>query len=196
MRTFEFTIIATGLDPEAEDFADRFFEAGCDDATISFQKGVIVLDFAREANTFASAVLTACADCAKAGANILHVEPDNLVSLSDIAKRAQLTRAAVSYYTRGERDCGFPAPIARVTTDSPLWDWPVVAQWLYARSKLPPHIVVYARIVKHVNTAIASNCPLEEAFRSERRIALMSQPRFALQPTISTVRRSGMVAGF
>jgi hypothetical protein len=27
MKTFEFSIIASGLDPEAEDFADRFFDA-------------------------------------------------------------------------------------------------------------------------------------------------------------------------
>jgi hypothetical protein len=33
MKIFEFSIIASGLDPEAEDFADRFFDAGCDDAT-------------------------------------------------------------------------------------------------------------------------------------------------------------------
>ena len=35
MKIFEFRIIASGLDPEAEDFADRFFDAGCDDATLS-----------------------------------------------------------------------------------------------------------------------------------------------------------------
>jgi len=39
-----------GSKPEARDLEERFFEAGCDDATISFQKGVTVLEFAREAH--------------------------------------------------------------------------------------------------------------------------------------------------
>ena len=50
MKTFEFSIVASGLDPEAEDFADRFFNAGPDDATLSFQKGHIILDFAGKLN--------------------------------------------------------------------------------------------------------------------------------------------------
>src|ERR1041385_5630982 len=29
MKTFEFSIVASGLDPEAEGFADRFYDAGC-----------------------------------------------------------------------------------------------------------------------------------------------------------------------
>jgi hypothetical protein len=49
MRTHEFAIIASGLDPEAEDFATRFYDAGCDDATVSFQKGHIIVDFSRDA---------------------------------------------------------------------------------------------------------------------------------------------------
>ena len=68
MTTHEFTIVASGL--EAEDFEDRFYEAGCDDATISFQKSVIVLDFAREAQTFAKALISAMHDVQQAGAKI------------------------------------------------------------------------------------------------------------------------------
>jgi hypothetical protein len=47
MKTHEFTIVATGLDPEMEGYEDRFYEAGCDDATLSFQKGVIIAEFRR-----------------------------------------------------------------------------------------------------------------------------------------------------
>jgi hypothetical protein len=38
-----------GSKPEAADFEDRFFEGSCDDAAISYQKGVIVLEFTRGA---------------------------------------------------------------------------------------------------------------------------------------------------
>lgn len=59
MTPFEFSIIASGLDPEAEDFADRFFDADCDDATISFQKRHIIADFAREAASIDAAICSA-----------------------------------------------------------------------------------------------------------------------------------------
>lgn len=44
MKTYEFTIIASGSDPEADDFETRFLEAGCDDATVGFQNGRILID--------------------------------------------------------------------------------------------------------------------------------------------------------
>ena len=44
MKMYEFSIIASGLDPQADDFEARFYNAGCDDATISFQKGHIIVD--------------------------------------------------------------------------------------------------------------------------------------------------------
>jgi hypothetical protein len=85
METFEFSIIASGLDPEAEDFADRFFNAGCDDATLSFQKGQIILGFAREAETMDVAIVSAVDCVAAAGAKVQRIEFDPLVSLADIA---------------------------------------------------------------------------------------------------------------
>jgi transcriptional regulator with XRE-family HTH domain len=154
MNTYEFTIIATGLDPYAANFADRFFEAGCDDATISFQKGAIILDFDREARTFGHALTSAIADVEKAGADVVHVEPDHLVSLSDIAVRAGITRAAASNWAKGERGKNSPAPVARVTTDSPLWDWVDVSRWLHRQGRLPIEDVLRARFVRGVNLSI------------------------------------------
>lgn len=153
--TFEFAIIASGLDPEADDFFDRFYAAGCDDATIAFQKGHIIADFAREAATLEDAIASAIRDVAKAGAKVERVEPDPLVSLSDMAARAGLTRAAMTNYFKGLRAEAFPAPVARVTTESPLWDWATVARWMYAHKKLSREAVVEAAIVRTANEAIA-----------------------------------------
>ncbi|MEA2818384.1 MAG: hypothetical protein QOJ86_388 [Bradyrhizobium sp.] len=85
MKTFEFSIIASGLDPEAEDFADRFFNAGCDDATLSFQKGHIILDFVREAETIDAAIGSAVECVAAAGTKVQRIELGPLVNLADIA---------------------------------------------------------------------------------------------------------------
>jgi len=105
MKTFEFSIVASGLDPEAEDFADRFFVAGCDDATVSFQKGRIILDFARAAASLQSAIAGAVDDVAKAGAKVDRIEPDPLVSLIEIAARsAAFASASRSAPVRVRRD--------------------------------------------------------------------------------------------
>lgn len=152
METFEFSIIASGLDPEAEDFETRFFEAGCDDATISLQKGHIILDFAREASSFDDAIRSAIADVERAGAIVDHVEPDTLVNLSDIAARVGVTRAAVSNYARGDRGEAFPAPVRRVTTDAALYDWVEVAAWFQHRGAVTEQVYQNAVIVREVNT--------------------------------------------
>ncbi len=154
MKTFEFTIIASGLDHEADDFEDRFFQAGCDDATISVARGAIVAQFAREADDLAQAIDSAVADVRRTGAAIDRVEPDYLVSLSEIAERAKLTRAAVSLYSKGERGRGFPNPVARVTTESPLWDWTEVASWFLARRQVPEQAVAEARAIRAMNARI------------------------------------------
>ena len=151
MKTHEFTIVASGLDPEMDGYEDRFFEAGCDDATLSFQKGVIIAEFSREAVSFSKAIATAYEDILKTGAKIERVEPDYLVSLSDIAERSGLTRQAISLYAKAERGSGFPNPVARVTSNSPLWDWLEVTEWLHALSKIDVAAVVEARIVKEAN---------------------------------------------
>ena len=151
MKEYEFTIIASGLDPEAENFVDRFYEAGCDDATISYQKGLIILEFAREAKNFSHAVTSAFADVQKSGATVERFEPDYLVTLSDIAARTGLSKAAVSLYWKGERSEGFPAPVARVTSESPLWDWVSVCRWMHKRDKVSHEVVLEARMVREAS---------------------------------------------
>jgi len=171
MKTHEFTIVASGLDPEADGYEDRFFEAGCDDATLSFQKGVIIAEFARKAVSFSKAVANAYEDMLKTGVKIERVEPDYLVSLSDIAERSGLTRQAISLYTKAERGSSFPNPVARVTSNSPLWDWLEVTEWLHALSKIDREAVVEARIVKEANRFIERHEGEPDGFA--KRLALL-----------------------
>ena len=94
---------------EADDFEDRFFEAGCDDASISVVKGTVVLSFSRGAKNFLHALVSAIKDVRAAGVMIVRVEPDTFVSMSDIAERIGMTRQAVSLLIQGERGPGgFP----------------------------------------------------------------------------------------
>ena len=157
MKTFEFSVIASGLDPAAEDFADRFFNTGCDDATISFQKGHIIVAFARDADSIHAAICSAVECVEKAGARVARIEPDPLVSLADIAARTGLTRAAISQYSKGQRSADFPAPVARVTSETSLYDWSQVATWLYQHEKLSRDQAVEAAAVKAANEVLGDD---------------------------------------
>lgn len=151
MSEFEFSFLLSGPDPHSGDFADRFFEAGCDDATIMLTRGLIAVCFARQADNYAQAVMSGYRDVLKTGAKVERFEPDFLVSRSDISKRAGLSKAAISLYVAGERGRGFPAPCARITSSNPLWDWVEVAAWLHRNEQLPLDAVVNARISRVVN---------------------------------------------
>ena len=166
MKTFEFSIIASGLDPEADGFADRFFNAGCDDATLSFQKGHIIVDFAREDDSIDAAICSAVECVQKAGAQAERIEPDPLVSLADIAARTGLTRAAITNYSKGDRAADFPSPIARVTSKTSLYEWSTVAAWLFQHDQLPREKAIEAEAVRLANAAIQSHSiGLKDALR-------------------------------
>lgn len=154
MKTFEFSIVASGVDPKADDFEDRFYEAGCDDALVSFQRGHVIIDFAREAEDLASAISSAIEDVSSTGAKVDRVEPDPLVSLIEMAERADMTRAAFSHYAKGHRGSDFPSPVAKVTSSSPLWEWASVAHWLYKENRITFESALDAQIVKHANLEI------------------------------------------
>jgi hypothetical protein len=61
-----------------------------------------------------------------------------------------------SHYSKGDRGKNFPAPIARVTSDSPLWDWATVARWLFENEKLSRDEAIEAEAVRQANEVIHS----------------------------------------
>ena len=158
MSVFEFTIAVEGVDPNADDFEDRFFEAGCDDALIKVAKGVVALDFSREATNLLKAIGSALEDVLRAGAVPVRIEPDPLANENDMAARAGLTRQTISNYVLGKRGAGFPLPAVRPTSAQPLWLWLDVARWLRRHSPaFDARHVVHARVIYHWNQVIAAH---------------------------------------
>ena len=74
MGSHNFLIFATIADSEAIGIADRLFEAGCDDGTVSFQNGMIVIEFDRDARTLDEALQSAIDDVTSAGAQVIRYE--------------------------------------------------------------------------------------------------------------------------
>lgn len=161
MRSYEFTFIASGVDPESPDLEEKFFEAGCDDATLAFMKSLLAITFDRAAESYVHAVVSAFRDVLKTGVTVERFEPDFLVSAAEIAERSELTRSAVSNYTRGLRG-DFPPPKARIMSESPLWDWVDVSSWLFKKGLLTREAVVDARVGRTINFVVQAKSPVHD----------------------------------
>jgi hypothetical protein len=156
MTVFDFTfVVEADLDDEA--FEDRFFEAGCDDATYMIMRGNGHLCFDREAETYKEAVLSAYEEIVSTGTPIVRFEPDFLVSAAEIATRSKMTKQAIGLFSKGERRDGFPAPTARVNSASPLWDWVQVSRWMYDHDKVGYEVYCDALISRVINVGSQFN---------------------------------------
>lgn len=172
MRTHSFTFVVEGVDPEDEHLEDKFFDAGCDDATIALMRGMVAVCFDRRADRYVDAVLSAYENVRDAGASVVRFEPDFLVNATEIADRAGLSRAAISLYEKGERASGYPHPVARITTGHPLWDWVDVSRWLFSRGKLSEDAVRSAQVSRLINEDAQKNAsPAQIRARVESAIA-------------------------
>jgi hypothetical protein len=126
-------LILQGASELTPELADALYEAGCDDALIGSRDGLLFADFDREASSQAEAVTSAIEqiESASIGLTVIRVEPDELVSASEIADRVGLSRETIRLYALGQRGPGhFPPPVARLRGRSPLYRWTDVVPWL------------------------------------------------------------------
>ena len=128
MAEHSFTLILSG---DVDTHLDELFDAGCDDATFGAVDGVAYADFDREAPSHAEAIASALAAVETVpGLRVLRIEPDDLVTMSEIAEKLGRTRESVRLLIAGERGAGgFPAPVSHLRTRNRLWRWSEVAAW-------------------------------------------------------------------
>lgn len=81
MKEHEFTVILASPE-ESEDDANRLYEAGCADGSISTSNGVTRIDFHRQAPSLEDAIRSAIANVQAAGFHVAHVliEPASIVT--------------------------------------------------------------------------------------------------------------------
>jgi len=156
MTTYDFTFVVDA-DPYADGFGDRLIESGCDGATFILMRGSAAISFDREADTYKDAVFSALKQIKSTGSEVLRFEPDFLVNASDIATRSGLTRSSIGHFINGHRRDGFPAPHSRLSSNSPLWDWVSVSEWLVAQGKLPKEVHHEAMISRIINAGSQIN---------------------------------------
>jgi hypothetical protein len=141
MDTHEFTLILASPTELTEELANQFFEAGCDDATVSYNRGHLCIEFSRESENLEEAISSAIDDVVKvSGVTVRSIEPRDLVSASEIARRLDKSRELVRLYVAGKRGDGdFPLPVIGFSDLNSLWSWADVAEWATKKGWLSEH---------------------------------------------------------
>ncbi|MGU3414061.1 DNA-binding protein [Enterobacteriaceae bacterium C34A] len=166
MPLFNFTLTLSGVTADTQGLEDALFTAGCDDALICFYGTAVYLDFDRQSESLAQAVLSAVNDIESAGLSARVESVDStLVGLSDIAELTGLTRQAIALLkdgTRGSRQ--FPGPVQRVKGNSPLWHWRTVVDWLASEGRISAEspLIANAHILDSLNLALQLRSSLEK----------------------------------
>jgi len=156
-QEYDFALIVGGVAELTQRVEDALYEAGCDDATVSMQYGLLYLDFSRTAESLQVAILSAIEGVRRAdiGGETLRVDQSNLVSASDIARRTQRSRQQIHQYIMGQRGPGgFPPPECHLSDGKPLWAWCAVSQWLVGHAMLRPEESWNAEVVAAINTTL------------------------------------------
>lgn len=139
MKTHEFTLLLQTWQGSYELLEDTLFESGCDDATLSSRNGIVYLNFDRQADDLESAVISAVRQVEQTALNLVvrSVEPSDLVTCAEIARRLNRSRQSVQQLIAGSRGEGdFPLPVAGVTAKTMLWSWLHIMEWLLSKGKL------------------------------------------------------------
>lgn len=170
MTEFEFRLFCRSVNTADEAFLDRLYEGGCGDATVFFKDGYACLEFARRAASAEHAILSAIADFERAasGACIERVEPEDLASLSEIARRVGVTRASLQKYARGDSKVGqdFPAPVQNLSLPRrELFSTAQVMEWMRRkrRAAVPTDTLDLFRAVAEINRALEMRRAADDA---------------------------------
>jgi hypothetical protein len=136
MREYEFSLRFSLSQDEAhsDDLIERLGDTGCDDALIGIgHAGRIAFEFAREADSAYSAILSAIRDVKRAlpGAELVEVSPD-LVGVTDVAdivgcSRQNLRKLLLSCASRG------PTPLHEGKWE--VWHLAPVLHWLVTEKR-------------------------------------------------------------
>lgn len=153
-REYDFALILSGVNELTTEVEDALFEAGCDDATLSVQYGLVYMEFSRQAPSLKDAILSAIRDVRKAniGADVWRVDACDLVTPAEIARRINRSRQLVHQYMTGQRGPGgFPPPACHLTDGAPLWQWCAVSFWLSQNDMIRPEQLGEAEVVAVIN---------------------------------------------
>lgn len=158
MKTVEFTLVLETSGAMIDSLEDAIHEAGCHDATLSFRNGIVYLNFDRLAEHLESGIISAIRDLERAKVPIfaVRIEPSDLVTAAEIARRLNRSRQSVQQLITGARSDGdFPVPVAGITAKTMIWSWKEVIEWFLIKDKgVEKSMLSDAKVIKQLNEAL------------------------------------------
>jgi len=187
-ENYHFVLVLSGIDTINSKLEDSLYESGCDDALIASRNGVIYLEFDRDSNSFVNALASAIMDVlsSKLNVGISHIEPTDIVSLSEISRRVDRTRESVRLIAKGDRgDGSFPQPISGIEDKAQLWSWVEVTKWFVDQSVLEKSEFENALVIRSINDKLSELDQISETLVYSAAIPI--QARAYIRKSISTI---------
>jgi predicted transcriptional regulator len=188
-KSYQFILVLKNVDENTPNLEDSLYEAGCDDALINFRNGTVYLDFDRKAASLEEAVMSAIknVESSSVKAIVANVAPEDLVTESEVAKRLDVKRQAVSLWIKGARRKSFPRPVMRLSDKSPFWKWTEVVEWLYANKLIhEEEEVVNAFFLETMNAVLEER---DENIRKSRQGLLKKFEKFHISGEYKEIHR-------
>lgn len=157
LKEYNFTLVMSGIHEETQGLEDALFDAGCDDALLYFKNGVTYLEFDRESGSLEGAVLSAIHDVESTniGAEVIRIEPEDLVNSAEIARRINKSREAVRKMIDAfTKKHVFPPPAVTINDKSILWSWYQVTNCLYQNKKVSKSYYELAKTFYEINSVL------------------------------------------
>ncbi len=171
MPEWTFSLVLDGINVDDDDIYEAIYEATDSDVSPGLVDGVTIAEVTRRSPSFKKAVLSVIAELQEAlpGLQVLEIEPEDMVSLDEIASRLGRTHESVRLLSQGGRGPGgFPTPAAQIGR-SGLWHWSEVSSWLESHAYEIKHAHhVEPDVVKSLNAALALRSQLSSLPASDR----------------------------
>lgn len=158
---YQFTLVLKNVNEATPMLEDSLFEAGCDDALINFRNNTVFLDFDRDGASIENVIIDTIKQVESASVQpiVVNVAPEDLVTMSEAAKRLNRTRQALHLWInearRKSKLLPFPQPFMKLTDKSPLWKWKEITEWLYVHNLIKEkQIVENAIFIENINAAL------------------------------------------
>lgn len=138
MGAYQFSLVLSGLDVEADVAKLDAFEERVGDMTFASHAGAVNVSVERRAGSLGEAIRSAIVDVESIpGVRVERVEPNDYVSQVEIATRLGRSRQSVSQLVSGARGPGGFPPPAFESGRVALWRWSAVSAWLTAAGFAP-----------------------------------------------------------
>lgn len=147
--------------------------AASDDALVGGRNHQALVEFDRNAPSFAEAVIAALREIESIpGLQVRRVEPEELVSLSAMAGRLDRSVESIRLLVEGQRGPGgFPRPVAQVDAKTRLWEWTAVATWWRDSMKGDDgSLLASAEFLASLNDALDLRARADRLNEGERRV--------------------------